>query len=115
MRKSVRTRSTQKLPRLRVPVRVMPRINAITTTIPAAADTKFWTVLPIMLVKWLMVSSPEYHCQFVFVTKLIAALNEPMALTPGRSVGLNGSTPCRRCMAYSTRTDTRLNARSDVA
>ena len=51
MRSSVRTRSTQKLPRLRVPVRVMPRISAITTTMPAAADTKFWTVLPNMLVR----------------------------------------------------------------
>ena len=80
-------------------VRVMPRISATTTTMPAAADTKFWTVLPNMLVRLLMLSSPEYHCQFVFVTKLIAELNDPIGLTPGRSVGLNGSTPCIRWSA----------------
>ncbi len=77
----------------------MPRIRAIATTMPAAADTKFCTVLPSMLVRLLMLTSPEYHCQFVLVTKLIAALNDPIGLTPGRSVGLNGSTPCSRCRA----------------
>ena len=46
MRSNVRTRSTQKLPSSREPVRVIPRIRAIATTMPAAADTKFCTVLP---------------------------------------------------------------------
>ena len=59
--------------------------------------------------------SPSCRCQFMLVTKLIAALNEPMGLTPARSVGLNGSTPCRRCIAYSRSTETRLKASSDVA
>ncbi len=48
IRTIVRVRSTQKLPRLREPVRVMPRIRPITTAMPAAADTKFWTVNPII-------------------------------------------------------------------
>ena len=62
-----------------------------------------------------MLISPEYHCQFVLVTKLIAELNEPIGLTPGRSVGLNGNTPCSRKIAYSSSTDTRLKASSEVA
>jgi hypothetical protein len=38
-----RVTSTQKLPILSVPWRANPRINAIATAIPAAADTKFCT------------------------------------------------------------------------
>ena len=39
-----RTRSRQKFPTLSVPARVNPRIIAISTAIPTAADTKFWKV-----------------------------------------------------------------------
>ena len=41
------------------PLRTMiPRISAIRTTIPAAADTKFWTVIPIIWLKYVSVVSP---------------------------------------------------------
>ena len=40
------------------------------TAMPAAAETKFWTDSPTIWVRWLIVSSPLYHCQFVLVTKL---------------------------------------------
>ncbi len=45
---------------------------------PAAAETKFWTVKPSIWVRWLITCSPENHCQLVFVTKLTALLNEPI-------------------------------------
>ena len=48
---------------------------------PAAADTKFCTVRPSIWVRWLIVSSPEYHCQLVLVTKLTAVLNAPNGAT----------------------------------
>ena len=65
---------------------------------PAAADTKFCTVKPEHLGEVAhRLTSPEYHCQFVLVTKLIAALNDPIGTTLERSVGLNGSEPCSRC------------------
>ena len=35
-----------------------PRISATMTAMPAAADTKFWTVSPIIWVRWLIVFSP---------------------------------------------------------
>ena len=41
-----RVRSTQKLPSLSVRDRVNPRIIAIATTRPTAADTKFCTASP---------------------------------------------------------------------
>ena len=41
-----RVMSTQKLPNLSLERREKPRMKAITTAIPAAADTKFWTVRP---------------------------------------------------------------------
>ena len=51
-------RSTQKLPIVRWPARESPRISATITAMPAAADTKFWTVSPTIWVKWLSVVSP---------------------------------------------------------
>ena len=51
MRSRPRVRSTQKLPRLREPDRVMPRIRAITMARPAAADTKFCTARPTIWLK----------------------------------------------------------------
>ena len=58
MRSVVRTRSTQKLPIVRWPARDRPRIRATITAMPAAADTKFWTVSPTIWVRWLSVVSP---------------------------------------------------------
>ena len=50
--------SCQKFPRL-LPLRAMiPRISAIRTTIPAAAETKFCTVIPIIWLKYVSVVSP---------------------------------------------------------
>ena len=40
----LRTRSTQKLPIVVGVRRVKPRISAISTAIPTAAETKFWNV-----------------------------------------------------------------------
>jgi hypothetical protein len=82
---------------------------------PAAADTKFCTVRARTWVRWLIVASPEYHCQFVFVTKLIATFHAPHGVTAPRSVGFNGSEPCTRWMAYTNNTDARLKASSDTA
>ena len=65
---------------------------------PAAADTKFCTVRPSIWVRWLIVTSPEYHCQLVLVTKLTATFHAPHGVTAGRSVGLSGRLPCSRCM-----------------
>src|SRR5262245_66567934 len=91
IRVTVRVRSTQKLPSDRVPERVIPRIRPIATAMPAAAETKFWTVKPTICVRWLTVCSPENHCQLVLVVKLTAALNDPIGETFARSVGLIGS------------------------
>ena len=44
--------------------------------IPTAAETKFCTVNPVICVRWLSVDSPPYDCQFVFVMKLTAVLND---------------------------------------
>ena len=57
-RSVVRTRSTQKLPIVRFPTRDNPRISATITAMPAAAETKFWTVSPTIWVRWLRVASP---------------------------------------------------------
>ncbi len=45
---SARVRSCQKLPRPVAPVRraAIPRISAMATTMPTAAETKFWTANP---------------------------------------------------------------------
>ena len=83
-------RSTQKLPIVRCPARDRPRINAIITAMPAAADTNCWTVSPTICVRWLMVFSPPYDCQFVLVMKLTAVLNDNAGATFTMSVGLNG-------------------------
>lgn len=96
------------------PERTMPRMIATATASPAAADTKFCTVSPTIWVRWLIVTSPEYHCQFVLVMKLTATLNAPCGATAGRSVGLNGRLPCSRCSTYTARKLTTLKAMSDI-
>ncbi len=59
MRTTQRTRSTQKLPTRSVFERVKPRMTAITTAMPTAADTKFCTARPAICVRWPIVASPE--------------------------------------------------------
>ncbi len=115
MRMMVLVMSTQKLPIVRDRARVIPRMRPITTAMPAAADTKFCTVKPIIWVRWLIATSPENHCQLVLVTKLTAALNDPIGETLVRSVGLKNRCPCKRSSAYSTRTDMMLKASSERA
>ena len=73
----------------------MPRMIATTTAMPAAADTKFCTAKPSIWVRWLIVTSPRDHCQFVFVMKLTAALKAPVGDT--RHVGrVERQLPCNR-------------------
>ena len=52
-------RSTQKLPMVALRRRISPRISAIATASPTAADTKFCVASPTIWVKWLIVDSPE--------------------------------------------------------
>ena len=44
-------RSTQKLPIVSAERREKPRMNAASVAMPAAADTKFWTVSPSIWVR----------------------------------------------------------------
>ena len=99
IRSVVRVRSTQKLPSVRRPRRTIPRMIAMTTAMPAAAETKFCTARPSIWVRWLIVSSGLYHCQLVLVMKLTEALNAPSGATPGMFVGLNISPPWNRSRA----------------
>ncbi len=56
---------------------------------PTAADTKFCTARPAICTRWLWVDSPEYACQFVFVTKLIAVFQASAGV-----IGVAGSLRC---------------------
>ncbi len=66
IRSTVRVRSTQKLPSRSVLARAKPRISAIATTMPTAADRKFCTARPANWTRWPIVTSGEYDCQLVF-------------------------------------------------
>ena len=46
-----RTRSTQKLPSVSFSFWAMPRMKAIATAMPTAADTKLWYARPAICVK----------------------------------------------------------------
>ena len=59
MRMVPRTRSTQKLPSSVAFRRARPRMNAIATAMPTAADTKFCTDRPAICTRWPWVDSPE--------------------------------------------------------
>jgi hypothetical protein len=52
MRTTPRVRSTQKLPSRSVPERTNPRISAIATAMPTAAETTFCTVSPAICTVW---------------------------------------------------------------
>jgi hypothetical protein len=88
---------------------------AMSTATPAAAETKFCTVSPAICVRWLIVSSPLYHCQFVLVMKLTATLNAPIGATSDTSVGLNGSDDWNRCSRYTARKEKMLNDSNEMA
>jgi hypothetical protein len=107
------TRSTQKFPTVDARRRASPRTNAAITAMPAAADMKFSRASPVIWVRWLIVDSPPYDCQFVLVTKLTAVLNDKWGITPATPVGLNGRLPCSRSWAYSSRNDTTPNPISE--
>ena len=96
IRTTPRTRSTQKLPSWPLARRsMMPRITAIATAIPTAADAKFWTANPTIWVRLLITTSGEYDCQLVLLTNEIAVLNAIDGSTPGLPSD-HGKTPCRR-------------------
>ena len=65
---------------------------------PTAAETKFCTVSASICVRWLIVVSPPYACQFVLVTKLMAVLKASAAGTPAKPAGFPGRTPWNRSM-----------------
>ena len=54
----VLVRSTQKLPMARASLRTSPRIRAIATVAPVAADMKFCQVKPAIWMRWLAPVSP---------------------------------------------------------
>ncbi len=56
-----------------------------------------------------MVLSPPYACQFVFVTKLVAVLNETYCVGAARPTGLSGRCPWRRITKYVKIIETALN------
>ena len=62
-----------------------------------------------------MVVSPPYACQFVLVVNDAAVLNARAGATGPNACGLNGSTCCSRCIAYSTSIETTLNMSSATA
>ena len=75
--------------------RVNPRISATATAMPTAADTKFCTARPAIWVRWLIVDSPEYACQFVLVTNEAAVLKANAGSTLGIPID-HGSPDCTR-------------------
>jgi hypothetical protein len=50
--------STQKLPTVFIDARENPRISATASTMPVAADRKFWCVRPSICVRYDIVPSP---------------------------------------------------------
>ena len=66
---------------------------ATTTAMPAAAETKFWTVRPIIWDRSLLDTSPLYACQFVLVTKLTAVFQATAGATASTPVGFAAGDP----------------------
>ena len=95
----MRVISAQKLPSVCVCARAKPRNTANATAMPVAADRKLCGTSANICDRLDSVDSPEYACQLVFVTKLIAVFIARSALNPGNPRGLSGSTPCRRSTA----------------
>ncbi len=89
-----------------------PRINATATAIPTAADRKFCTVSPSIWVRWLIVVSPPYDCQFVLVPKLTAVFSATFGSTAGIPAAFSGSQPWSRWSAYTNRIPIPLKIRN---
>ena len=62
-----------------------------------------------------MVVSPPYACQFVLVVNDTAVLKASAGATPANPCGFQGSTPCSRCIAYSTSIETTLKRSNATA
>src|ERR1700722_3770821 len=88
-----RTRSTQKLPIVFEPRRESPRMRATATAMPTAALRKFCTASAPIWDRFDIVFSPEYACQFVFVTNDTEVFHDSAGVTPDRCCGLNGRDP----------------------
>ena len=58
-------------------------MTAASTAMPTAAEAKFWTVSPIIWLRYESVDSPAKNCQFVLVTKLAAVLKAVNQFMPG--------------------------------
>jgi hypothetical protein len=65
---------------------------------PVAADRKLCKASPAIWVKWDIVVSPEYPCQFVFVVKDTAVFQAESGATAPKPFGLNGRNFWSRCM-----------------
>ena len=56
----------------------------IATQIPTAAEMKFWNDMPSICVRWDIVVSPPYDCQFVLVTNEVAVFHACVSSTGPR-------------------------------
>ncbi len=63
---------------------------------PTAAETKFCTARPAICTRWPWVDSPEYACQLVFVTKLIAVFQASAGV-----IGVAGLCRCSGSLSCS--------------
>ena len=108
-----RTRSTQKLPIRSVLCRAIPRISAIATARPTAAEAKFCTVSPTDCTVYPAPASPEYDCQLVFVVKETAVLSAVCQSIDRPSD--HGSQPCTMMSTKSATTETTENATTETA
>src|ERR1700687_5620877 len=82
-----RVRSTQKLPIVLALARATPRMTAIASAMPVAAEAKLWNVSPTIVVRWDIVDSRVYPCQFVFVVNETAVFQ---ARSAGTGPSLSG-------------------------
>jgi hypothetical protein len=82
--------SSRKFPIVFEPLRENPRINVTATAMPTEALRKFWTTSTPICERYDTVVSPEYACQFVFVTNETAVFHASAGVTPGRCCRLNG-------------------------
>jgi hypothetical protein len=83
--------SNQKFPMPLAFSRAMPRTTAIAMAMPVAADRKLCSARPAICVKWDIVVSPEYPCQFVLVVKETAVFQAESGAMGPNPFGLSGS------------------------
>ena len=80
---------------------------------PTAAETKFCTAKPAICTRWPCVDSPEYACQLVFVTKLIAVFHaSDGVIGVAGSCRCSGNLPCTNWKKNRNSTLTAENART---